>query len=100
MAMTAWEAALWSELDAHAPEDQIVLSGDWIVYVTQYLLTKLGNRRREMVLESLRLHDNDHTKVAELIGSRPNTIKRLAEEARSLAREQQPHVLEVTEPSL
>lgn len=100
MAMTAWEEALWSELDEKTPEEQIVLTGDWIVYVTQYLLTKLGNRRREKVLESLRLHDNDHTRLAEMIGSRPNTIKRLADEGRSLMRDRQPHVVEVTEPSL
>ena len=89
-----WEDVLWSELDEQSPEDQIVASGDLIVYLTQYLLTKLGNRRREQVLAALRQHNNDHTLVAELIGSRPNTIKRLAEEARSLEREEEYRTLE------
>lgn len=96
MTTPAWEEAIWSELDAMAPQAQIVATGDWIVYVTQYLLTKLGNRRREAVLLALEEEDMDATKLAELIGSRPNTIRRLAEEGRSI-RNDEGYVRQVAE---
>lgn len=88
MTTPAWEEAIWSELDAKTPQEQIVATGDWIVYVTQYLLTKLGDRRRLAVLAALDEEDMDATKLAELIGSRPNTIRRLAEEGRSLQKDE------------
>lgn len=86
--MSKWEDALWEELAEMPPQQQIVATGDWIVYVTQYLLTKLGTARRLAVLAALEEPGMDATKLAEMIGSRPNTIKRLAEEARTLKREE------------
>ena len=82
-----WEETLWDELDAQSDTDQVVNAGAWIVRITQELLPKLGQRRREKVVQILAGPDMDATKLAETIGTRRTTILRLAEEGRSLRRE-------------
>jgi hypothetical protein len=81
-----WEDALWEELNHASPIEQIVMAGEWIVRMTQVLLPQLGVRRREAVLAALALPDMDATRLAEELGTRPTTIKRLAEEGRSTAK--------------
>ena len=82
-----WEEAMWAELAAQEPTEQIVTAGAWITRMTQELLPALGRHRRQKVLELLALPEWDATKLAETIGARRNTITRLAEEGRAAARE-------------
>lgn len=82
-----WEKVLWEELDQQEPMQQIVTCGEWITGMTQSLLTALADRRRDMVIEVLARPDMDATRLAESIGTRPTTIRRLAEEGRARKRE-------------
>ena len=78
-----WESALWEEFNKAEPIAQITLAGEWITRMTQLLLPQLGVRRREAVLFALSEANMDATRLAEELGTRPNTIKRLAEEGRA-----------------
>lgn len=81
-----WEKQLWAEIEALPVDKRIITYGEVIMYITRELLSKLGDRRRELVLELLDDPEMDATKVAELIGSRRKTIQRLADEGRARLR--------------
>lgn len=93
--MSTWEQALWSELDAMSGVDQVVATAEWISMITHSILPELGRRRRQQILYTLARPDWDAQRLAETIGSRPTTVRRLADEAR---RELRDHVVE--EPPL
>lgn len=88
-----WEEAMWAWIDAQSDTDQIVTTGTLITHMQQEVVVQLARRRRSKVLELLaqRYDDGspiwDATRIAETIGSRRNTITRLAEEGRAAARE-------------
>lgn len=82
-----WEVHLWDDLAAMDPVDQYVACGEWIARMTQVLLPRLGVVRREAVLAVLGRDDWDAARLAETVGARPATIKRLAEEGRVAVRE-------------
>lgn len=86
-----WQEELWAELDAKDDLEQFTTAGDWIDYVTHILSPALGERRRQKVLEVLSKQGWDYTTFAEMTGSRRQTIKRLAEEGRTQARERDRH---------
>jgi len=89
--MTNWEEALWQELEALPDTQQVVTAGEWITHLTQEVLPALGKHRRIKVLEILAQPEWDATRLAESIGARRNTIVRLAEEGRAVAREDRAH---------
>lgn len=84
----AWIQALRDELDAMSELDQVVATGDWIMRITQDLLTELSRRRQILVAQILLRPDWDATKLADTIGSRRTTINRLGELGRRLMREE------------
>lgn len=84
--MSQWEETLWSELADMPLETQVVACGEWITQITREILPKLGKVRRKRILDILSQDDWDATRLAETIGSRTSTIKRLAEEGRAQAR--------------
>lgn len=77
-----WLTGLWDELTAEEQVTQVRLAGDWIVFITQTLLPQLGEYRRHQVTKILAEPDWDAQKLAETIGARPDTIRRLAREWR------------------
>lgn len=89
----SWEEAMWAEIDAQPPTEQIITAGAWITHLQQTIVPLLAQRRRTRVLELLaqRYDDGspiwDATKLAETVGSRRNAINRLAEEGRAALRE-------------
>lgn len=85
--MSKWEEAMWAELEAMAPEDRIVVAGEWITALTQQVLPALGKARRVAVVEVLAKEEWDALRLAETIGSRAGTIARLAEEGRAILRQ-------------
>ena len=82
MASRAWEGALWAELQGMDRVGQVAALGEWITFITQELLPALGDKRREMVRVVLEDPDWDAQRLAETIGARTRTIKRLATEGR------------------
>lgn len=88
-----WEEAMWAWIDAQPDTEQIVTTGTLITHMQQEVVVQLARRRRSKVLELLaqRYDDGspvwDATRIAETIGSRRNTITRLAEEGRAARRE-------------
>lgn len=84
----SWQEAMWAELDAMDDLEQIRKAGAWIEELTHELSPALAKRRRAKVHEVLKTPDMDPTKLAEMIGARRSTIKRLDEEARANQREQ------------
>jgi hypothetical protein len=81
-----WEDALWDELNTMTPDEQFVALGTWISYITQHLLTQLGNKRRLAVVQAVDKGDIDAVTFAERVGSGPSAVKRLLDEGRALAR--------------
>src|SRR5262245_58997523 len=84
-----WELALWEELEQLDPTERIIRYGETITYMTRELLAKLGDRRRQLIIEELAKPEMDATKLAESIGARRTAINRLANEGRARLREQQ-----------
>lgn len=82
-----WKDQLWAELNEKDAIEQITLTGLWITDLTQEVLPRLGNERRQAVLSALATPGMDATRLAEMIGSRRSTITRLAEEGRAHRRE-------------
>lgn len=82
-----WEEAMWAELDELTEPEQIIMTGAWITHMQQVVVAQLAARRRTRVLDLL-AQGWDATRIAEEIGSRRNTITRLAEEGRAALREQ------------
>lgn len=83
-----WEDVLWQDLAALPPEEQIVVSGEWITHITQSLLTRLGRHRRFVVKEAISRDGMDAALLADKIGGRRSTLERLASEARALQRDE------------
>lgn len=83
-----WQEALWAELDELDTVDQIRISAVWIEQITHELSPALARWRRAKVHEALAAPDMDPTRLAELVGTHRQTIKRLDEEARANKREQ------------
>lgn len=82
--MTAkWITALWEELDAKDDLEQITVAAEWIIDITHEVLPALGQRRRTAIRDMLAKEDWDHVKLAETIGTRPSTIRRLVDESRA-----------------
>lgn len=81
-----WEQQLWAEIEALPIEQRVIVYAEAIMYITRELLSKLGDRRRELILQMLDQPDMDAMKVAELIGSRRKTVQRLADEGRQRLR--------------
>jgi len=77
-----WLTELWDELTAEDPANQVKVSGDWIVFVTQTLLPQLAEYRRHQVTKILSEPDWDAQRLAETIGARTDTMRRLAREWR------------------
>jgi hypothetical protein len=86
--LMGWEETMWGEFDNHSETDRIVFAGELIERMQQEIVPKLGQLRRETVLQVLNQDGMDATRLAELIGSRRTTIMRLAEEGRAMRREQ------------
>jgi HAMP domain-containing protein len=82
-----WQDALWAELEEMDALQQHVACGEWITEMQQQLVPRLSVRRRLKIVEASEQHHHDYLKMAELIGSRKGTIKRLVDEGRSLQRE-------------
>lgn len=85
----SWQEEMWSELDAMDTIDQIKATALWIEEITHSISPRLAIRRRAKVVEALASPEMDPTMLAETIGTNRSTIKRLAEEARANAREQE-----------
>lgn len=81
-----WEETLWAELRELNARERFVATGELIPYLSKVLLNLLSEQRRLAVLESVEEENIDATTFAELVGSRPSTIRRLLEEARALKR--------------
>lgn len=81
-----WERCLWEQMESKEAVPKFIAYGELIMYVTRELLSKLGDRRRDLVLQMLQDNDGDTGKVAEMTGSRKITIMRLADEGRSRLR--------------
>lgn len=89
--MSTWEETLWAELDALPPSQRIVTLGDWIARITRDLLPELGRVRRLTVVEVMETEDMSAAVLADTIGSRPQTIARLAADGRSIRRQELAH---------
>ena len=82
-----WQDAMWAELDEMDSLQQHVACGEWITEMQQGLVPALADRRREALVHAAEEHDNDYQQIAEKIGSRKGTVKRLVDEGRSRLRE-------------
>ena len=79
-----WEQMLWTTLINLPYPEQVRVSGDWIVYVTQHLLPELAKHRRLTVAEIVEREGWDPQRLAETIGSRTEAMRRLAKEGRQI----------------
>lgn len=84
-----WEVTLEETFQEFEPVERLIHYGDIIMYVTRELLPRLSEERRDLILEILADPQMDDTKLAEMIGSRRTTIRRLATEGRQRLREQE-----------
>jgi hypothetical protein len=86
-----WIDALWDELERMDPVDQVVFTGEAITQITREVLPALGRHRRVAVVNILAKEGWDPGLLADSIGSRTSTIKRLAEEGRSILKSERDH---------
>jgi hypothetical protein len=85
--MSKWEDSLWEELDTSSPSVQYQLISEYIYLMSQHVLPKLGDRRRQVILQALKENpEMDAIQFAEETGASPNTVKRLLGDARAAAR--------------
>ena len=77
----SWETTLWDELEALDSDQQIIQSGTTISYITSTLLPKLADYRRQVIQTEMRKPGTTAGTLADRIGTRASTIKRLAAEA-------------------
>jgi len=87
--LNEWELSLWDELEQLPPMERLVRYADIIPYITRELLPKLGDRRRQLIIDALEAPGMDATKLAETIGTRRTAVNRLAREGRARLREQE-----------
>ena len=85
----SWENALWNELEALTPDQQIIQSGTTISYITSTLLPKLADYRRATIQTEMRKPGTTAGTLADRIGTRASTIKRLASEAHQRSRSEE-----------
>lgn len=83
-----WEEAMWAELRSQPKEEQVILAEEFISTMSHRLLGELANARRLAVVELIEGQHYTYATLADTIGSRPGTIRRLAEEGRALRRNQ------------
>lgn len=84
---SAWEQVLAQELEALEPVPRMIRYSELIMYVTRELLARLAEERRDLLLQILEDPAIDDTALAEMIGTRRTTIRRLKVEARARLRE-------------
>lgn len=84
-----WEKVLYEELMALPPAQRLIRYGELIMYLGRDLQSRLADERRTLLLEILAQPGMDDTKLAESIGTRRTTIRRLKVEAKRMAREQE-----------
>lgn len=77
----AWEETLWEELDTLGADERIIQSGMTISYITNTLLPKLADYRRQQILTEMREEGVTAGTLADRLGTRASTIKRLVSEA-------------------
>ncbi len=84
----AWKTAIWEELSTLDPEEQFVVAGEWITYITRNLLPELGLCRRENVISLVDNEGMTNAEVAGKLSMRRSTIIRLIDEGRSVHKQQ------------
>jgi hypothetical protein len=77
-----WEQDLMDHLMSLSPTERLLEAAQAIDQISHNTLAALATMRRQTVLDILALPGWDATRLAEEIGSRRDTITRLAEEAR------------------
>lgn len=82
----AWEDLMDAELKALEPVPRMVAYSHLIMHLTREVLARLAEERRELLLEMLSDPEVDETMVAEMIGTRRTTVRRLTAEARRRVR--------------
>lgn len=82
-----WEKVLYAELEALPPAQRLIRYGELIMYLGRDLQSRLADERRELLLEILADPAIDDTRLAEMIGTRRTTIRRLKVEAKRAAKE-------------
>ncbi len=83
--MEKWEAELWKYLESLPIEEKIVQAGELIIYVNGELLPKLGNFRRLRTREAVHQEGMSVGLLADKIGARASTVRRLVTEANSVS---------------
>lgn len=79
-----WQEQMNNELAAMDPIQRIRATGEWIAEMTQEILPRLGEQRREAILAALEADEEmDPYRLAEIVGGRGGTFARLAGEART-----------------
>lgn len=86
-----WIDALWDEVEQLDEVDQVVFTGEAITQITREVLPALGRHRRVAVVDILTKEGWDPGLLADTIGSRISTIRRLAEEGRSILKSEREH---------
>lgn len=81
-----WEEAMWAELEAQPKEVQVVMAEEIISTMSHRLLSELAQHRRLVVVDLIEGGAYTYATLADQIGSRVGTIRRLAEDGRSLRR--------------
>lgn len=81
-----WEEALWSYLDKLNLEESIIQAGELIVYINGELLPAMANYRRQRVLTAVRVQGIKPGILADRIGARASTVRRLVTEAQADSR--------------
>lgn len=81
-----WEEAMYEELAKLDAVPRMIAYSELIMYLTREVLASLAEARRELLLVILEDPDVDETTLAEMIGTRRTTIRRLKTEAGSKRR--------------
>ena len=84
----SWEEAMWAELEALPKPEQVIMAEEFISTMSHRLLGELAAHRRLTVVELVEGGEYTYATLADSIGSRPGTIRRLAEDGRNLRRQQ------------
>lgn len=82
-----WEKHLDEELAALEPVPRLIRYSEVIMYLIRDLAARLSDERRELVITIKEQSGVDNTQLAEMIGSRRNTVARLATEGAARRRE-------------
>lgn len=82
-----WEEKLWAELEDQTEPDRILMASSMITHIVRDLLPQLADVRRTTAASLVQSGNYTPTTLAENIGARPTTVKRLVEEGRRLLRQ-------------